>query len=127
MIRLLRSLGLTRPCLPALLIVCFAPAIASAESIRFRNETMGPVIVQTSSVVHGTVQQGPRYLLSAGEVSPAITLPGNKIITIYDNPSKPNRVLFQGTIPAGTEDLSFGVVADTPAPRVKIEQKRTPR
>jgi hypothetical protein len=126
MIRLLRSLGLTRPCLPALLIVCLAPAVTQAETIRFRNETMGPVIVQTSCIVRGTVQQGPRYLLHPGDMSPAIALPGNKIITIYDNPRNPNRVLFQGTIPAGTEDLSFGIVADAPAPRVKIEQKRTP-
>ena len=129
MISLLRSLGLTRPCLPALLIVCLAPAAASAQSLRFRNETTGVVIVQTSSVVQGVVRQGPRFQLTpGGEWTPAIALPGNKIITIYDDPRKPNpnRILFQGAIPMGTEDMSFGVVADAPAPRVKLEPRRNP-
>ena len=126
MIRLIRSLGLTRPSLLTLLIVCLAPAAASAESIRFRNETAGPVIVKTSCIIRGAVQQGPTFLLNPMDVTPAIVLPGNKIITICDGPRNPNRVLFQGTIPAGTDDLSFGIVTDVPPPRVKLEARRFP-
>jgi hypothetical protein len=126
MIGLLHSLGLTRPSLTALLIVCLAPAAASAQHLRFRNETSGVIIIQTSSVVGGVVRQGPRYQLNPNDVTPAVLLPGNRIIAIYDNPRNPNRLLFQGTIPAGTEDLGFGIVADAPAPRVKIEPRRLP-
>jgi hypothetical protein len=122
MISLLRSLGLTRPCLAVLLIVCFAPK-ASAESLRFYNETSGPLVVQTSYILQGTVRQGPRLPLAPSDKTPPIVLPGNKIVTIYD-PRMPTRPVFQGTIPAGTDDLSFNIVPDAPAPRVKIEPRR---
>src|ERR1700729_1557406 len=105
MIRLIRSLGLTRPCLLTLLIVGLAPAAASAQSLRFRNETTGPVIVKTAYIIRGVVQQGPTFVLNPMDMTPAILLPGSKIITICDGPRNPNRVLFQGTIPPSTDDL----------------------
>jgi hypothetical protein len=127
MISLFRSLGLTCPCLPALLIVCLAPAAAPAESLRFRNETAGSLIIQTSYILQNTVRTGPRITLPArgttGDETPPIVLPGNKIITIFD-PRNPTRPVYQGTIPAGTEDLSFNIVPDVPVPRVKLEPRR---
>ncbi len=60
-------------------------------------------------------------------MTPLILLPGNKIITIYDNPRNPTRILFQGTIPESTEDKAFNIVADTPPPRVKIELRKVAR
>ncbi len=117
MIGTLRSLGLTRPCLPALLIVCLAPAVVSAESIRFQNKTTGTVVVQPSCVIRGVVHQGTPYVLNSGDMTPPIMLPGNKIIIVRDDPRiNPTRILYQGTIAAGTDNQSFDIVNDARHP-----------
>ena len=121
MISILRSLGLIRPCLPALLFVCLAPADASAQALRFRNDTMSPVVVQSVYVVQNRVSPGPTWRLGPGEMTPPFVLPGNKIITIYDNPrTNPTRILGQGTFRAGTPDLFLGIVPDAQPPQVKF-------
>ena len=125
MIRLFRSSGLLCPSLAALLVIWLLPAGASAQSLTFHNESTMPVLVQTSCVVRGTVNRGPSYQLNMKDVSPKIPLPGNKIITIID-PRVPTRILYQGTIPANAADLSFDIVPDAPAPRVKLNLRQKP-
>lgn len=123
MIGTFRSLGSTCPRLAALLIVCLAPAAAPAQSLRFHNDTKGAVLLQTACVDRGIFRQGPRFQLLPDRETPAILLPGNKIITISD-PRMPTRVLYQGTIPASLEEQRYSIVPDMPVPRVKLELER---
>jgi hypothetical protein len=116
-------IGLPRNLWWALLIVALVPATASAENIYFHNKSNGTLEIQTSSIVRGMVQRFPTIRLDVGGASPAIALPGNKIVTIYD-PRFPNRPLYQGTIPAGPIDLHFDITPDVPPPKVKIEPRR---
>jgi hypothetical protein len=126
MIRQLCNLGSLRPWLWAVLIVCGLPALAAAESLAFRNECTAPMVIQAVSIgPGGAVRRDRPYLLNPGDATPGITLQGDKIITIYDA-RVPNRVLFQGAIPAGREDLRFGVVPDPMPGRVRIELRRVP-
>jgi hypothetical protein len=125
MIGLLRNLGLIRPCLAALLFVCAAPSDASAQALRFRNDTMSPVVVHSVYVVQGRVLPGPTWRLGSGEMTPPFVLPGNKIITIYDNPrTNPTGVLCRETFRAGTPDLFLSIVPDVTPPRVKFMPAR---
>jgi hypothetical protein len=116
----LPNFGLNHPLPAALLALCLLPALALAESVYVRNESPGVVVVQAASVVRGVLRRDPPYQLKAGEITPAIMLPGNKIITIYD---ARNRVLHQSVIQATTNDQHYGIVPDMP-PRVKIESRR---
>jgi hypothetical protein len=72
------------------------------------------------------VQPGPRFQLAAGEMTPPFVLPGNRIITIYDDPRvNPNVRLYQDTFAAGLPDLSLSVVPDA-GRRVKVVQLPQP-
>jgi hypothetical protein len=126
MIRDFPSMGFFRPRLAAALIVCVFPAVAPAEGLIFRNECPAPVVVQAVSIgPRGFIRRDRPYLLNPGDATPAIALPGDKIITVYDA-RVPNRVLFQGGIPAGRADMNFGVVPHRLPGRVHIELRRTP-
>jgi hypothetical protein len=125
MIRQTRSLGFVRPCLPAVLIVCCLPAAASAEMLLFRNECNAPVVVQAVSIFRGRVFRDRPYMLNSGDTTPGIALPGDKLLTIYDA-KVPNRVIFQGAIPASPVNAIFGVVPDVVPGRVRIELRRVP-
>jgi hypothetical protein len=126
MIRHLHSQGLFRPSGWALLIIGSLPLGASAESISFRNECPAPIVVQAVAIGPGGIVRRDRpYLLNRGEATPAIILPGEKIVTIYDA-RVPNRVVFQGAIPNGRADLYFAVVPDVAPGRVRIELRRPP-
>jgi hypothetical protein len=118
-----RSLGRFRPCLPAVL-VCLLPGAAQAEVLAFRNECKAPVVVQAVSVFRGRVFRDKPYLLNPGDVSPNIVLPGDKVITVYDA-KVPNRVLFQGALPASLVDQRYGIVPDTPPPKVRMEPRKS--
>jgi hypothetical protein len=125
MIRQLHSLGLLRPRWWAVLIVSACPGLASAETLAFRNECTAPMVVQAVSIGPGGIVRRDRpYLLNPGDATPGIALPGDKIITIYDA-RVPNRVLFQGVIPAGKEER-FGVVPDRLPGRVRLEPRPAP-
>jgi hypothetical protein len=120
-----RSLIAVSRYLSAAMLLLFVPALARAEALRFHNETTGPVIIQCSSVVGGTRLMRDRpYLLNVGDKTPDIVLPGNKTITISEA-KVPNRVLFQGVIPAGTDDQAFNILLD--GQRVKVEKRKPKR
>jgi hypothetical protein len=126
MIRQRRSLGCLAPCLPAVLIVCLLPAAAAAETLTIRNETGAPVVVQAVSIAGRAVLRDKPHLINTGAMTPGISLPGDKIITIYDA-RVPNRVLFRGAIPAGRVDVLFGVVPDVLPGRVRLQLRRPVR
>jgi hypothetical protein len=126
MIRQLRSLGLIRPSLLAVLVVGCYPALAGAQSLAFRNECSAPIIVQAVCIVPGGVRRDRPYLLNPGEHTPRLMLPGDKIITVYDA-RLPNRVLFQGALPAGATDLRFAVMPHPLPGRVHMQLIPPPR
>jgi hypothetical protein len=120
----LRNLGKIGTGLLAVLIVSLVPAGARAEALLFRNDTKAAIIVQAACVVHGVLRRDRPYLLKPGDSTPGITMPGNKVITIYDG-LRPNKVIFQGAIPGGPTDQAFNVNPD-PAGGVKLELLPTP-
>jgi hypothetical protein len=119
-----RRSGFRPRLLAALVAVVLAPGLAGAEALQFHNETPVSVVIQVTCVVRGALVRDRPYLLSPTDKSPAIALPGNKVVTIYEA-KVPNRVLFQGVIPAGTDDQVFGIVVD--GARVKLEKEKPKR
>jgi hypothetical protein len=93
----------------ALLAFALAPA-ARAETLVFRNETGGQIVLQAASVVNGIARRDRPCLLNHRDVA-RVCLPGDKLIAIYDA-RMPNRVLHQTTISAGNEDLMFAIRFD---------------
>jgi hypothetical protein len=125
MIGNVRSLG--RRCLRLLaaLIVVLLPAGLHAESIIVQNTLAVPIVVQASSIVRGQFNRAAPAMLQPTDSTPGIQLPGNKIITIYDAKT-PNKVLFQGVIPAGNADLNLGIVMDPKTGKLKLEPLPAP-
>jgi hypothetical protein len=109
MVRQSERRRMLRPCLFALALVCCLPAALQAESLYFRNDCSAPVVVQAVFVFRGIIRRDKPYLLNPGDTTPAIALPGDKIITVCEAKA-PNRVLFQGPIRTGGRDALFGVV-----------------
>ena len=120
----LNNLGKIGVGLVALLMAAPAPAGARAEELLFRNETNSPIIVQAACVVRGVLRRDRPYLLKPGDVTPAIVLPGNKLITIYDGLNT-NHVIFQGAIPGGLGNQAFSVGVD-PTGGVVVAPKAMP-
>jgi hypothetical protein len=109
--------GRFRRLLLAGLIVGFLPAAASAEDITIKNDLNQPVVVQAACVVGKMLMRDKARALKPGDSTPAIALPGDKVIFIYDA-QNPNVILGQVPIKAGKEDLNFAVVAiPKPKPR----------
>jgi hypothetical protein len=121
MIGHLPRLGQIRPLLLALVAVCLLPGLATAESIYVRNECPVVVIVQAASVVRGVLRRDPPSQLKPNDITPAITLPGNKIITVHD---VRGRVLHQSVVPSMNDDHHYGIIPDPLTGRVKIEPRR---
>jgi hypothetical protein len=121
MYRLGRSSGLRPYLLAGLALVLLTPGPARAEMLHVKNETTTAVVVQAACVVRGALVRDRPYLLNANEKSPAINLPGNKVITIYDA-KVPTRVLFQGVVPATADDQVYTIQAD--GARLKLEKQR---
>ncbi len=103
-----------------MLLLGWSAKPVSAEMLMFRNDVNAPVVVQVVSVCRGIFRRDRPYLLRPGdETTPGIVLPGDKVITISDA-KVPNRVLFQGALPASSLDQHFSILPDAPAPRVRL-------
>jgi hypothetical protein len=113
-----------RPFLAAAAVLLSA-SLASAEVLAFRNETPLPVVVQGSCIIRGTIHRDRPQPINRGEAA-RIVLPGNKLITIYDA-KVPSRILFQETIPGGTEDLYFTILPDPITGKVRVERVKPGR
>lgn len=111
----------------AVFALLLLPRLASAGSITIYNDDprAGPVVVQSVTIIRGTLVRDRPYLLGRGDATPAVTLPGNKIVTIYDA-RVANRVLFQGVVPDTTDDLHFGIAPDRLPPKLKLVPRRAP-
>src|SRR5258708_4359010 len=84
MISNLRKMGNVSPALFAVLIAGALPAAARAEGLSFRNDTNGPIIVQAGVSARGVMKPGRPYLLNPGDSTPAIVMPGDKVIFVFD-------------------------------------------
>lgn len=116
-----------RKCLQllALLAAVAVPTAIHAETIVIENTTAVPIVVQASSIVKGQVNRGAPAMLKPGDSTPGIQLPGNKVITIYDAKT-PNKVLFQGVVPAGNNDLNLGILIDPKTGKIAKLEKVAP-
>ena len=117
MLRLLHNPAIRGPWLLALLALAGVASAAPAQSLQLRNETGGAVVIQTSAIVRGALRRERPALVLPGDMAPPVVLPGNKILTIYDART-PNRILFQGVIPASMEDQFYGILLGTTPQRV---------
>lgn len=121
MCRLGRSSGFRPYLLAGLAALLLTPGLVRAEAVQVKNETSIAVVVQAACVVRGLAVRDKPYLLNPNDKSPAIVLPGNKVITVYDA-KVPTRVLFQGVIPATADDQAFSLQVD--GARLKLEKQR---
>jgi hypothetical protein len=107
----------------ALAAPCLVPAQAAGESITFVNDTKAPLVVQLATAVRGGIRRDRPYQIAPGD-KVVISLPGNKLVNIYDA-RLPNRVLYQGTLPASATDTTLSIKPDRPnvlgIPRVTLE------
>ncbi|MFL5245813.1 MAG: hypothetical protein ACJ8FY_27380 [Gemmataceae bacterium] len=90
-----------------------------AETITLRNDTKVPLVIQTAVVINGQVRVDRPVAVKSGGVT-TITLPGNKLITIY-NGRNPSQVLNKTNIQASKEDGAYSMQADILPGRVKLE------
>jgi hypothetical protein len=96
------------------------PAQALAETLIFVNDTKATLVVQLATVVRGGARRSPPYTIGPGE-KVSVALPGNKLVNVYDA-RLPNRVLFQGTIPASPQDGVYSIKQPDPRlPKVEME------
>jgi hypothetical protein len=116
------STSLSPRLLVGLAAVLLAPGLSRGESLWFRNDTTVPIVVQGACVVRGALVRGRPYLVNPGEKSPAIKLPGDKVITIYEA-KVPNRMLYQEVITGGTDDQLISVQGS--GMRLKFEKQRS--
>jgi hypothetical protein len=121
-----RSLGHKCLRLPAVLVAVLLPTALHAETITITNTGPAGIVVQASSVDGKKVHRAAPAMLNPNDTTPAIQLPGNKVITIYDAKNA-NKVLYQGVIPAGNQDLNLGIVIDPKTGKiVKLEKMAAP-
>jgi hypothetical protein len=118
------KMGKVGPALVAVLIAAALPAVASAECLTFRNNTNGPIVVQATCVFKGALRSDRPYVLNPGDSTPGISLPGNKIITVYDA-RHPNVVLYRGAVAGGPADQAFSIAPDG-AGGVKFDRMAAP-
>jgi hypothetical protein len=111
------------------LIVLLLPAIAAAQNITIKNDLKQPVVVQAACVVKGMLKRDKPHALKPGDSTPAFSLPGDKVIFIFDA-QNPNVKLGEVPVKAGKEDLSFSVVPipkpKANGPKVTLEQVKSP-
>jgi hypothetical protein len=107
--------GRFRRLLLAGLIVLCLPAAAAAGDITVKNDLNVPVVVQGACVVKGMLQRDKPHVVKPGDSSPAISLPGDKVIFIYDA-QNPNIVLGQVPVKDPPKDVTMAIV---PIPKPK--------
>jgi hypothetical protein len=105
----------------ALLTIALVPSASRAQAVYFRNDTPVTLTVYASCVFRGVVMRATPVQLQPKMVSPALKLPGTKLIVIQDA-RFPGRALYQGTIPASEDDRTFSIQPDLPAPRVVLRR-----
>lgn len=105
------------------LLVAAVPVCA--ESLTIKNRSPLPVVVQAATVQGGMLLRDRAHLVQPNEATPGISLPGNKVLTIFDARNA-NRVLIQVPVAAGNEDQLFEVNPDPNSP-TGVRLDRVPR
>ena len=107
----------------ALALPFLLPAQSLAETIEIVNTTKGTVVVQAATVVRGMVRRGTPTTLGPGDKM-TVTVTGNKLLNIYDA-RFPNRMLYQGTVPASPNDGSYSIRQPDPRiPKLDLDVNR---
>jgi hypothetical protein len=107
----------------AVLLPFLLPAQALAETVEIVNNTKATLVVQCAAVVRGVVRRGAPSTLGPGEKM-TVTAPGNKLVNIYDA-RFPNRMLYQGTVPASATDGSYSITQpDIRIPKLQMDVNR---
>jgi hypothetical protein len=105
----------------ALALPFVLPAKGLAEDLLFVNDTKGTLVLQVAVSVRGVVRRGAPITLGPGEKT-KISVLGNKLINLYDA-RFPNRMLFQGTLPASTENAIYSITQpDLRIPKVSVDE-----
>jgi hypothetical protein len=104
-----------------MLLVGMLPAVASAETVNFRNECPTPLVVQATHVFRGVLKR-EQYLLRPGESTPKVTLDCDKLLTIQDG--KTGRVLFRNALKAHKTPRGYSIVMDRTTGRVTVLPRR---
>ena len=105
----------------ALLTIALAPSASRAQAVYFRNDTSVTLTVYASCVFRGVVMRATPVQLQPKMSSPALKLPGTKLIWIQDARFL-GRDLYRGTIPASDDDRSYAIQSESPAPRVGLRR-----
>jgi len=100
------------------------PSVALAENITFRNETGGNVIVQATASSGGVPQVEKPFVLNSKAASAPISLPGRKIVEIYDA-KQANKLIGKATFSESNKDVIYIIVPDGNG-TVKIERRTAP-
>jgi hypothetical protein len=104
----------------ALALPFVLPTQGHAEDLVFVNDTKGVLVIQVATVVRGAVRRGAPVTLKPGDKT-TVSVPGNKLVNLYDA-RFPNRLLFQGTIPASTDNAMYSVTQpDLRVPKVSVD------
>jgi hypothetical protein len=125
MTRRLSSTGRTGAALFALAVLGLLPAAAAAQSVTFVNDTKVPLVVQLAvGTPRGVRRLEPHRVYPGDKVR--LMVAGDKLVNVYDA-RLPNRVLYQGTLPASTEDQQFSMQPDPRGlPKVVLEKVKPP-
>ncbi|HKB35350.1 MAG TPA: hypothetical protein VKD72_02785 [Gemmataceae bacterium] len=101
-------------------LLALVPGSLCAQNLILRNDTQTAVLVRPMSVFMGAVRRDRPILLNPkASTLPPITLPGDRIIIIYDA-NVPTRMLYKGTLPANPPNVAYAIQPDLPPPRVKL-------
>jgi hypothetical protein len=96
------------------LVLAFVPACAQAQTLGFRNDTPGPVIVQGVSIVNRIPRRDRAHVLQPGEVCwDTVPVVGNRLVTIADA-RLPIRTLYQNSILCPGKDLFYSIQVEVP-------------
>jgi hypothetical protein len=109
------------------MLVLFAPTLADAAWLGFRNDTRAVIVVQGASVVDNKLRWGKPYRLLPGEVYwEPIVVTGEKVVAVFD-PRQPNRPVHQENIVTGDEDQFFSIQVEAPPAPAKGQPPAPPK
>jgi hypothetical protein len=121
MMRHLQSRGSVGKLALGLVALAFLPAALPAETVNIRNDSQVALLVQCAYVVNGSVRRDKPVAIRPGATAPLATLPGAKLITVYDA-RMPNKVLYQNTIPASKDDQAYKLEPNAAGTRINLEE-----
>jgi hypothetical protein len=120
MMRQARARGSIARLILGLAALALLPGGLAAETVNVLNDTKAAVVVQIAYVVNGKVVRDKPVPLKSGAAVPLNTLPGIKLISIYDA-SRPDRELHRSTLPASKTDQSYVISPNATGKGIVLE------